>query len=169
LRRTHCIPRQERKGRRPRTALLPSRHFTRIRPHRGGGDPHVRKRLSPKFYRLRRNQRSLPSFPLSRTAHQWDPSLVAMSVCLMPRRSTRSRPKRLALCATLLVGQKTVSRLDLSRTVRHPAQRIPLALARPQIPAQLSASVRPGEVLPRLNVGRFGFPGRGRAPCAPRA
>jgi hypothetical protein len=61
------------------------------------------------------------------------------------------------LCATLLVGQKTVSRLDLSRTVRHPAQRIPLALGRPQIPAQLSASVRPGEVLPRLNAGRFGF------------
>jgi hypothetical protein len=65
------------------------------------------------------------------------------------------------LCATLLVGQKTVSRLDLSRTVRHPAQRIPLALGRPQIPAQLSASVRPGEVLPRLNAGRFGFPGEG--------
>jgi hypothetical protein len=67
------------------------------------------------------------------------------------------------LCATLLVGQKTVSRLDLSRTVRHPAQRIPLALGRPQIPAQLSASVRPGEVLPRLNAGRFGFPGGGAA------
>src|SRR6202048_2818619 len=72
------------------------------------------------------------------------------------------------LCATLLVGQKTVSRLDLSRTVRHPAQRIPLALGRPQILAQLSASVRPGEVLPSLNAGRFGFPGKGRpAPTKP--
>jgi hypothetical protein len=39
----------------------------------------------------------------------------------------------------------------------------PLALGRPQIPAQVSAPVRPGEVLPRLNAGRFGFPrGRGR-------
>src|ERR1700730_9194661 len=65
-------------------------------------------------------------------------------------------------------GKKTVSRLDLSRTVRHPAQRIPLALGRPQILAQLSASVRPGEVLPRLNAGRFAFPGKGRpAPTKP--
>ena len=49
---------------------------------------------------------------------------------------TQSCEAELAAVRHATRGQKTVSRLDLSRTVRHPAQSIPLALGRPQIPAQ---------------------------------
>src|ERR1700730_3221755 len=63
-----------------------------------------------------------------------------------------------ALPPDLLAGRRALHRC-LTETGR--ASCITAAITAPEIPlahsAQLSAPVRPGEVLPRLNAGRFGF------------
>jgi hypothetical protein len=82
-----------------------------------------------------------------------------MNVSLQGERAMRGVTPALSACRRpiCIAALRKVAKPTASPQ-RSPATRS--APGRPQIPAQLSAPVRRGEVLPRLNAGRFGTRGR---------